>query len=188
MKVVLLLFCPSQPLKSAPRQEGRWLCQARLAPALEPGPMSKGFPSGQELTAHSGNDDTSRALCCEPLDSGNQKPFCLPPSVTFFGFTVGPWVVFPADSESAGVILPEAEITAQMPCLQKRIPRHGGKLAQSRLHPSQQTPSASKMGQDSVVVGKNVFGFLFCCHSSVRLWKAEYTGSTVPFFPLWYWC
>lgn len=43
MKVVLLLFCPLQPLKSAPHQEGRWLCQARLAPALEPAPWAGTF-------------------------------------------------------------------------------------------------------------------------------------------------
>lgn len=100
MKVVLLLlFCPLQPLKSAPHQEGRWLCQARLAPALEPVPMSKSFPSGQELTIHSGNNGT---LCTVLWTTGQWNSEALLPSssVTPFGFTVSPWVVFPADSES----------------------------------------------------------------------------------------
>lgn len=77
-------------------------------------------------------------------------PLLFRPSATPFSLSASPRVIFPASFRKSGVgVTPlVAAITAWMPCPQEHVPEHGGQLAWDRLHPRQQTLSASEIGQD----------------------------------------
>lgn len=186
MKVVLLLFCPFQPLKSTPCQQGwsglampgcvrpGWLLPCNQTSWVRAFLQVRNSLSAQVTTTPHVHCAASHRMV--EIRSRLGFPLCFRPSETPCSFAASPRVVFPAGFRKSDVAVtpPVAAITARTPCLQERVPGHGGWLVRGRLHACRQTRSASKTGQDLVLGGGNMFDFCFCGHSSARSRKAGF--------------
>lgn len=65
-------------------------------------------------------------------------------------------------------------MTAWVPCLQESALRHGGQLVQNRLYLHQQTLSGSRMGQDLVSSGENMFSSFAVTAQEGHGWQASF--------------